>query len=531
MLSFATLLWSHSTCRRLRVAAALLALASSPAAAIDYLNVTVQPDSAVPTACFTFSTALRREQRQVTDAFVAIQPPLDHSVDVRGKDLCVSGLRYGETYKVTLKAGLPGVDATVLSKAVPVEVTVPDREPSITFNAAKTVLPFTKGVGLPVKSVNVAKAHVVLYRFNDRTMIDHLADDWFGHNLDSLSQVEDSATKVFEGSLEIASVRNRQVSTTMPIDALVKGLTPGVYVAVATLPTAANKTDGPSATQWFSVADIGLTTVKTRSGMLVVARSLQSAMPKPGVTVKLFSRANEVLGTYRTDTEGRLTIPAGLLRGEHGQAPKVVAAYEPGGGFAWLQVDAPSLDLSRSRHQGSRRAGRQRRLPVDGPWRLSSRRDRAPRRPAARSRRQAGRRPADDPACGAPRRHRGRRQAVGARGCGGRHARLPCARQCDLGHLAVLGKRRRQERDRPGRGVGAGLRAAPARGQGGIPVERAERGGVDRRQRFGGLLSTAVPAPGSQARSKRRCSRQNSPSRISTASRSGSPTNRSCRRR
>ena len=346
MTSFVTLP-SGSSRARIYAATVVMALASSsPAAAIDYLGTTVQPDSAVPTACLSFSTALRREQRQVMEAFVAIQPAVDHSVDVRGKDLCVGGLRYGESYTITVKSGLSGIDGTMLSKTVPAQVTVPDKEPSLAFNAAKTLLPFAKGVGLPVKSVNVSKAHIVLYRFNDRTMIDHLADDWFGHDLDGLYQVEDNATKVFEGTLDIASIRNQQISTTMPIDTLVKGLEPGVYVAVASPAVAAGTTGSPSATQWFSVSDVGLTAVKTPSGMLVVARSLRSALPKPGVVVKLFSRANEILGTYRTDADGRLTIPGGLLRGEHGQAPKVVAAYDAGGGFSWLQVDAPSLDLS-----------------------------------------------------------------------------------------------------------------------------------------------------------------------------------------
>ena len=300
MMSLTTLFCPGRLAGRLHavVIAAVLA-APLPAAAMDYINVTLQPDSATPTACFTFSSAPRHGQRQVTEAFVALAPALDHSVDLRGTDLCVGGFRYGETNTVTLKAGLPGVDGTSLPKSVTVVVRVPDREPAVSLNSAKTVLPFTKGVGLPVKSVNVAKAHVVLYHVNDRAMVDHLADDWFGHDLDGISQVEDNATKVYEGSLDIASVRNKQVATTMPLDALVKGLQPGIYVAVAS-PTVAGKEAGPSATQWFSVSDLGLTAIKTQAGMLVVARSLQSALPQPDVTVKLFSRANEVLGTYRT---------------------------------------------------------------------------------------------------------------------------------------------------------------------------------------------------------------------------------------
>ena len=235
-----------------------------------------------------------------------------------------------------------GADGTALAKDAAVAVTVPDRVREVAFSG-KTLLPFAKGVGLPLKSVNVAKAHLVLYRFNDRAMVDHLADDWFGRTLDGLYQVEDNATKVFEGSLAIASIRNKEVSTTIPVERFVKTLEPGVYVAVATID---GNGDGHRATQWFSVSDVALTSVKTESGLLVVARSLASARPKAGVVVKLFSRTNEILATYRTSADGRVSIPGGLLRGEHGQAAKVVSAYEAGGGFAWLQVDAPSLDLS-----------------------------------------------------------------------------------------------------------------------------------------------------------------------------------------
>ena len=331
---------------RRAIAGALLfaALAAPlPASALDYLNVTVQPDNAVPAACLSFSSMLKRETPQVLGAFVRVAPAIDHSVEIRGKDLCVGGLHFGETYQFIIKSGLPGTDGTVLGKDAAVEVKVPDRNRQISFSN-KTLLPFAKGVGLPLKSVNVAKAKIALYRFNDRAMVDHLADDWFGRNLDGIYQVEDNATKVFDGSLDIASVSNKEVSTTIPVASFVKTLEPGVYVAQATIDDGSG--DGRSATQWFSVSDVALTTVKTESGLLVLARSLATAKPKPNVVVKLFSRANEILGTYRTDADGRASIPGGLLRGEHGQAPKVVSAYDAGGGFAWLQVDAPSLDLS-----------------------------------------------------------------------------------------------------------------------------------------------------------------------------------------
>ncbi len=335
--------------RHLGMAAALLLpFAPLPAGAVDYLDVTVQPDRAVPGACFTFTTPLPRKEGRDFEPYVTIDPAVDHSLQPRGKDLCVTGLNHGKHYAVRLKAGLPAADGTALGKDVSVDVTVPDRDASVSFENGKTLLPYTVGVGLPLRSVNVGKAHVVLYRVGDRGLADQVGNDWFGQALSgySLNQLADKASKVFEGRVDIASKPNQQVSTALPVDQLVKALQPGVYAAVATIDGRPTDDDTERATQWFSVSDVGLLTVKTDAGLLVVAHSLQSAEPMAGVEVHLLARSNEVLGTYRTDADGRLMIPGGLLRGKGGDAAKVLTASTPRGDYSWLQVDDPALDLT-----------------------------------------------------------------------------------------------------------------------------------------------------------------------------------------
>ena len=323
-------------------------LMAGPAAALDYLNVTVQPDRAVPAACLSFTTELPRGKGQALEPYVAITPKIDHSLDARGKDLCVGGFQHSQKYTIRVKAGLPGADGTTLAKDVPVDIQIPDREAQLFFDQGKTLLPFTKGVGLPVKSVNVAKVHITLYRFSDRTMVDHLANDWFGQAVSfyGLDTIEDRATKLFDGSLAIDQVRNKQVSTMIQIDQLIKTLEPGVYVVVATTDADRLDRDKERATQWFSVSDIGLTTVKTDAGLLVAAHSLRTAEPMAGVELRLIARSNELLGKYTTDAGGRFVIPGAQLRGEHGDAPKILAALDGSGQFTWIQLDTPALDLS-----------------------------------------------------------------------------------------------------------------------------------------------------------------------------------------
>ena len=92
--------------------------------------------------------------------------------------------------------------------------------------------------------------------------------------------------------------------------------------------------------------DIGLMTIKTDAGMLVAARSLKSALPLPGVQLRLVSRSNDILGTYTSDADGRTLIPGGMFRGEGGDTPKILAASSPRGDYSWLQLDTPALDLT-----------------------------------------------------------------------------------------------------------------------------------------------------------------------------------------
>lgn len=328
------------------VFAAALSL-PAPAGAVDYVNVTVQPDRAAPAVCFTFTAPLPRGTAGAFAPFVDVSPKRDVSVEPRGRDLCVAGLAHGGRYAVRLKAGLPAADGSALPKDVSVDVTVPDREARVTFNGSRTILPYGPGVGLPLRSVNVRKARVVVYRFAERALAAGPSVDWFGQDLDgyALSQVASHSASVFDGTVDIAAKPNAEVTTALPIDGLLKTVKPGVYVAVAT-PSDRQPEEGDArATQWFSVSDIGLVTVKTADGMVVSARSLKTALPLPGVDVALVAKSNEVLATWKTGPDGLVTVPAGLLRGENGDAPHRLTATAAAGDFTPVALDGSALDL------------------------------------------------------------------------------------------------------------------------------------------------------------------------------------------
>ena len=338
----------RSIIRTIGLGLAVVTAMPSWAGAVEYLNVTVQPDRAVPGACLSFSAELPRGKPQALEPYVSIVPSIDHGLQSRGKDLCITGLKHGEHYAVRVKAGLPASDGSTLAKDVPIDIQVPDREPQMSFDQGKTLLPWREGVGLPLKSVNVSKAHLVVYRFAERGLIEQLSNDWFGQALSgwSIDTVADRSQKVFEGSLDIASQTNVQVTTGIPLDGLIKNMQPGIYVATAVPAGAKPDSEIERATQWFSVSDIGLFTVKTDAGLLVSAHALGSGQPQAGIELRLVARSNEVLGSYKTDAEGRTLIPGGLLKGEHGDQPRLVSATSERGDFTWMQLDTPAMDLT-----------------------------------------------------------------------------------------------------------------------------------------------------------------------------------------
>ena len=76
------------------------------------------------------------------------------------KQLCVEGLKHGERYSVTLRAGLPSTVKETLAKSAEFTIYVRDRKPFVRFSGKAYVLPRTGQRGIPVVSVNTRAVNV-----------------------------------------------------------------------------------------------------------------------------------------------------------------------------------------------------------------------------------------------------------------------------------------------------------------------------------------------------------------------------------
>ena len=311
------------------------------------LDFTVDADSISPRACFQFSEDLPGRRTDFSP-FVAVAGMDRPAISASEKQLCVEGLKHGERYSVTLRAGLPSVVKETLAKSADFTIFVRDRKPFVRFSGKAYVLPRTGQKGIPVLSVNTQAVVLAIYRIGDRNLLDSLLGYEFQRNMSRYQSerlASERGAKIWNGELAVESKLNAEVTTAFPLDQAVKDLAPGLYAITAEPKDVVSTEYGQQATQWFIVSDLGLTAYTTHDGIDVFIHSLASADPRSSVEVRLLARNNEVLAVRQTDRNGFIHFDAGLARGEGGVAPAAIVASEKGD-YAFLSLKSPAFDLS-----------------------------------------------------------------------------------------------------------------------------------------------------------------------------------------
>ncbi|CDH45130.1 MG2 domain-containing protein [Candidatus Contendibacter odensensis] len=312
-------------------------------------GVDVESDSATPKICLKFSDDLTKDRRMHLEDYLVIEPAIQRVVSAQEQQLCVEGVRHGQSYRITARAGVPSATGEKTRISQDFTVKVEDRKATLGFRGASYVLPKASGQQLPLISVNMDQARVRLLRINDRNLLQQIANRRLSNPLDGydINQVaKQSGELLWEGALTLASgERNQDIVTAIPISEILRDPQPGIYI-VAAEPI---KEDPDSyqnrATQWLVVSDIGLFTLRGNDGLHVFARSLAGAKPLAGVDLRLYARNNGELAKVTTDRQGYARLDPGLLRGGGGREPALLMAYGSGD-YNFLDLTKPAFDLS-----------------------------------------------------------------------------------------------------------------------------------------------------------------------------------------
>ncbi|WP_036261946.1 alpha-2-macroglobulin family protein [Methylocapsa aurea] len=318
------------------------------------LDYKVDNESASPRICFQFSEALARGTVDFAP-FVALSGAANGAISTEEQQLCVEGLKHGESYRIVLRQGLPSSVGEALLKSADYDVYVRDRSPQVHFTGKNYVLPRVGQEGVPVVSVNTQKIAVEVVRIGDRNLLPTVRSEDFLAQLSSYrikQYVETDGAKIWSGTLDASPELNRDVTTAFPVLEAVGKLEPGVYVMVARPaddPLAASGDDeeggGSAATQWFIVSDLGLTAFSAKDGIHVFVRSLASAAPL-AATVRLIARDNEILASKSTDAAGHIHFDPGFSRGTGGLAPGLLVAEDGKGDYGFLDLEQSAFDLA-----------------------------------------------------------------------------------------------------------------------------------------------------------------------------------------
>src|SRR6201987_970069 len=310
------------------------------------LDYTVDSDAASPRACFQFSEDLPSKRTDFSP-FVAVGGQDKPALSVQERQLCVEGLKHGERYAITRRAGSPSQVKETLSNSADFNIYVRDRKPQVRFAGKAYVLPRTGQRGIPVVSVNTATVAAEIYRIGDRNLLETMVGRDFQRNLDRYDLdhlAEARGSQVWKGEMSVEQTLNTDVTTAFPVGDAIGALSPGVYVMVAQVAGAPQDDVDSLATQWFIVSDLGLSAFSGNDGIHAFVHSLDTTQPKGATEGRLLSRSNEVLADKRTDDRGHVQVEANLARGGGGLAPAMLMASAGGGDFAFLNLKTPGFD-------------------------------------------------------------------------------------------------------------------------------------------------------------------------------------------
>ncbi len=272
----------------------------------------------------------------------------DLPVEAEGAQLCFDGVTHGQSYEITLRAGLPAASGEELVKSATITTYVRDRDAGVHFIGRSYVLPMSDATAIPVVTVNASEVELRLFRVGERNLVPTVLYGILGENLDEYTEGEiadQRGEEVWRGIGEVGNTLNADVITALPLSSAIKDFEPGIYAMTARI----SGSDEPweeAATQWFIVTDLGVETMLGGDGLHVFARSLRSAEALAGITARLVASNNEVLFEATTDAAGYARIPAGYTSGEGGNSPAMLQLISPTGDFAFIDLNEAAMDLS-----------------------------------------------------------------------------------------------------------------------------------------------------------------------------------------
>ncbi len=308
------------------------------------LDYEIETTAAKPRVCFTFSEKLAPVGIDYLDYVQTLKSDL--VAEVQGHRLCMDGMKFGESFTLTMRTGMPANSGETTTKPFSYTLYIPDRAPAVRFQGNGYVLPKGETATVPVVTVNTQSLDITIYRAQERNLSPILLRELFlqplsGHDANQMT--DQFGEQIWKGTADTQDNLNQEIVTALPVQQAIEQFEPGLYIMTARLPVA-RKHSSP-ATQWFLISDIGITSFSGPDGLHILTKSLATAANLTKTKLNLVSRNNKVLASVETDQNGYAHFPKAALAGRAGNAPAALSAHQTKD-FAFIDLTSSAFDFS-----------------------------------------------------------------------------------------------------------------------------------------------------------------------------------------
>ena len=313
----------------------------SPLREMSVQEVDIQESDEHPRITIAFSDDLDR--RQDITGLVTAAPPLETRLKAADNKVIVSGeFRYGQSYTLTVHAGIRSRWGTVVQQAYSQEVAFEDLKPQIRFANDGVFLPSINQRRIRFMTLNLNKAKLEIKRVFDSNLGQFLQSQQLDSARDRRQRFNDRYVNrvgigVVDTVLEIGAERNVWLQHELDLDSLIQPGEKGPFLISLSFEHEDMLYGSPEELEearknrrWFRgrdrhshpyswgylyshgrvykpviLSDIGLTHKKAHERHLVHATDIGTTAPLSGVTVTLRTYQNQIVAQQVTDGEGK----------------------------------------------------------------------------------------------------------------------------------------------------------------------------------------------------------------------------------
>jgi len=278
---------------------------------LRYVTFQTQDGTGELQACLEFDASFEKKKESALKPFLRISPESPFSVDARANRLCLLGLDSGRSYEITVLKGLKSDNESELTRSVNVTATFEDKPAFVGFVGDGIILPETKGARVVLKTVNVDKLSLKLFRVNDRILSQYSPNSGESGTAEDYVRTYDAGsrrTEIWSGEMDVTPDRNKVVDPPFNLQDKIEDEGLGAFILIAEYIVEGDRPyRRAKALRWLISTDMALSSYHGADALHLSVRSIKSAKLKSGVRLDLIAANNEKLAEVLTD-DGDYTV-------------------------------------------------------------------------------------------------------------------------------------------------------------------------------------------------------------------------------